>query len=253
MLKVERYMKILNILDERGAVTITELCGTLHTSRATVRRDLVRLDSDKLLERSYGGAIAVVKPAMTDIPPALRQNIQKEEKARIANIAVNYITEGNTIYLGAGTTSRELAALLRKYRHLTVLTNDIAVAMEVSNTENQLIVAGGVLRKSSMALLGYYTEQILKELHVDIAFISADAVDPDHGFLDFNPDEVMVKRLMIKNAKKPIMLCDHSKFHKSALVKVCSLSDIELLITGYELEPDYRQKLLNCDIQVIQS
>ena len=250
MLKAERHKKILDTLDEKGAVTISGLCAALRVSRATVRRDLVELDNDDLLERSHGGAVSIAKPSMADIPLALRQHIRKEEKIRIAEAAVAYIREGNTIYLGAGTTTREVAAKLNKFRQLTVLTNDIAVAMAVSATENQLIVAGGVLKKSSMTLLGNYTEHMLNELHVDIAILSVDAVDPEHGFMDYNTDEVKVKRLMIQNAEKCVMLCDHSKFRKAALVKVCPPSDVDLLITGAALDPDYRQKLANCDVQV---
>ena len=252
MLKAERYRKILNHLQEQGTATITDLCGILDVSRATARRDLVELDRENLLERKHGGAVAIEKSSAADIPLALRRHIQKEEKIRIAKAAVAYIKEGNTLYLGAGTTTREVAVLLKNFRRLTVLTNDIAVAMEVSVTENQLIVTGGVLKKSSMTLLGHFTERILNELHVDIAILSMDAVDPANGFMDYNTDEIIIKRLMIQNADKCIMLCDHSKFFRTALVKVCPLADADLLITGDTLDPDYKQRLMDGDVQVIE-
>jgi len=253
MLRAERYKRILNLINERGVVSITELCEMFNASRATVRRDLAELDGENLLERTHGGAVAVAKPTTADIPLALRQHIQKEEKMRIARAALDYIEEGSTVYLGTGTTAWEVAAQLHRYRQLTVLTNDIAVAMEVSSTKNQLIVAGGALKKtSSMTLLGYYAEHIMSELHVDITILSVDVVDLTHGFMDSNTNELSIKRLMIKNSRRCIMLCDHTKFNKSALVTVCPFDGVDMLITDGALDPNYRHKISEAGVEIVE-
>lgn len=248
MIKQKRYERILDIINELHAVSIDEFCNRLNVSKATVRRDLIYLDEQKLLKRTHGGAVSLVKPAIEDLPIALRHRLYKSEKEHIAEAALDLIHDGDTVYIGTGTTMRLLAQRLRKFSHLTVLTNDIGVAYEVSQgTENGLIVSGGQLTPSTATLVGNFAEATLRDLSVDIAFMSVDAVSIT-GFMDLNTDEVAIKRLMLSNARKRIMLCDNSKFGREAFMTICPLSSVDLTITNNALDVELEQKLLNAGI-----
>ncbi len=191
------------------------------------------------------------KTTTEDLPISFRKTLYKEEKGRISDAALELIQEGETIYLDTGTTTFELAARLSAFKHLTILTNDIDIASEIAHhTENDLIVAGGSLKKSSVTLMGMFTEKMLSELYVDKAFLAADAINLETGFMDYNTDEIPLKRTMIKNSKQHIMLCDHSKFQNTAFMSICPISAIDLTITGKEIDPDMVQKMLDAGAAV---
>jgi len=246
LIKQKRYEKIIDLVNEMHVVSIDDFCSRLGVSKATVRRDLIYLDESKLLKRTHGGAVSLVKPAIEDVPITMRHRMFKAEKEQIAQAALEMIRDGITIYVGAGTTTRELASRLDAFSHLTVLTNDIGVAYEISqHTSNDLILAGGVLKKSTATLIGSFTENILRDLFVEVAFMSADSIKPQAGFMDYNTDEVGIKRLMIANSRKSVMLCDQSKFQNNAFMSICPLSSIDLTITNGGLDPTLEQRLLD--------
>ena len=251
MIKQKRYERIMDIINEHHAVSIEEFCSRLDVSKATIRRDLIYLDEQKLIKRTHGGAVSLVKPAIEDVPISLRHRMYKTEKERIAKAALELIEDGMTLYIGTGSTMRELAAKLSAFSMLTVLTNDIGVAYEVSqNTGNGLIVSGGQLTRSTATLSGCFAENTLRDLAVDVAFMSCDAVTPG-GYMDLNVDEVAIKRMMIRNARRRIMLCDQSKFVGEAFMRICPLSDIELTITNDELQPEKEKELRDRGITIM--
>jgi len=246
MIKQKRYEKILEIVNDARVVSIEEFCNILNVSKATVRRDLIYLDENKQLKRTHGGAVSLIKPAIADVPIFLRHRRFKPEKERIARAALEMIQDGQTIYIGTGTTMRELAILLDAFSKLTVLTSDIGVAYEISQrTSNDLIVAGGMLKKSTASLIGSFTENMLRDLFVETAFISADSVKPKLGFMDYNVDQVAIKRLMIANSRKSVMLCDQSKLHSNAFMSIAPLSAVDLTVINGEIDPELEQSLLD--------
>lgn len=252
MIKQKRYERILSILNENHAVSIEELCDAMDVSKATVRRDLAYLDAQKLLKRTHGGAVTLVKSTIEDVPIAIRHRAHKPEKERIAKAALPLIHDGETIYVGTGTTMRLLASYLRAFSRLTVLTNDIGVAHEIAqNTTNGLIVSGGRLTPTTTSLVGDFAKHALCDLHVDIAFLSADAISAD-GFMDKNTDEVAIKRMMVQNASKSIMLCDQSKLNMHAFMTVCPLRAIDLTLIDGEIDPEIERTLLDAGM-VMQS
>lgn len=251
ILRPERHDKIIQLIKERGIISTADLCSIINASKATIRRDITELDEAKQIKKTHGGAMVVTKPATEELPISLRRFMQKDEKVRIATAALESIKDGDTIFLDSGTTTFELAAKLNAFRHLTVLTNDINIAVEVaSNSENGLIVAGGVLKKKTATLMGMFTEQMLSELHVDKAFLAADAINIESGYMDYNTAEIPIKRIMIKNSRERIMLCDHSKFQNAAFMSICPIHAIGLTITGKEINPDIVQKMQDSGVIV---
>ena len=239
MLRVERLEKILEIVDEKGVVTVDELMDRLGASRSTIRRDLEQMDMGGKLKKTHGGAVRIDKPIVAELPLAVRQQMQTGEKARIGKCAADMVQNGDTIAICAGTTTFHMAAGLADKKDVTVLTNDIAIAAQIAALEGcRLIVAGGMLKDDSMTLVGMFTESMLSELHVETVFMSSDAVDPAVGFLDYNTDEILIKRTMLENSTRRVMLCDHKKFQNKAFMRICDLTDVDEIICGSELDED---------------
>jgi DeoR/GlpR family transcriptional regulator of sugar metabolism len=244
-MKPKRYEQILRIVDAQRVVSIEEFCDKLGVSKATIRRDLIYLDEKQQLKRTHGGAVSLVRPATDDVPIALRHRIHKEAKEQIALAALTLIREGSTLFIGSGTTLQGLAARLNSFSKLTIVTNDVGVAYEIAHrTENSLIVTGGLLRPSTATLCGSLTEQMLRDMHVDTAFLSSDSAQPGMGFMDVNVDEVAIKRSMIAGSRRSVMLMDHSKFRMGAFVSICPLSAVDHTITNADIDPDMEQALL---------
>ena len=243
ILRAERYEKIIQLVRDRAIVSVSEFCNELNASKATIRRDLNELHAKGFLKKTHGGAMVMSTPTTEELPIEVRRLMRKDEKSRIADLALEYIKEDSSIFLDSGTTTFEIAEKLSTYQNLTILTNDINIAYEVSqNTQNNVIVAGGKLKKHSATLMGMFTEQMISQIHVDTAFISVDAVEMKHGFMDYNTDEIPIKREMIQNSRQSIVVCDHSKFQNAAFMTICPINDINLTITGRELDDLYVKK-----------
>lgn len=251
MLKPERYAKIVHIVNESGSATVEELAEALNVSKATIRRDLLQLEEDRAILRTHGGAMKCSHFLTTEVPVYLRINMQKEEKALVGAAAAQLIEEGSTIYISAGTTGRMLATNLHKFHHLTVVTNDIEIAREIAATENDLVVVGGSLKGSSSTLNGFFAEQMLRQLHLDIAFMAADAVDLQKGFMDFRTDEIGIKRIALESSAKSIMMCDTSKFDKPAFVNICPFTAVYAVVTNESTAPEQIAALRETGVQVI--
>ena len=251
MLKPERYAKIVQLVNESGSATVEELAEALSVSKATIRRDLLQLEEDHAILRTHGGAMKCSHFLTTEVPIYLRINMQKEEKELVGAAASRLIEEGSTIYISAGTTGRMLAGNLHRFHHLTVVTNDIDIAREVATTDNDLLVVGGGLKGSSSTLCGFFAEQMLQQMRFDVAFMVADAVDMQKGFMDFNTDEIGIKRLALSSAAKSIMMCDNSKFDRPAFVNVCNFSSVYAVITNEATSPEKIEALRDKGVQVI--
>lgn len=253
MIKPERQRIIVDFVNQHGAATVEELARAARVSPATIRRDLTYLNQDRTIFRTHGGAIVYHQSTTEELPIDVRLQMHKAEKELVAMAAVELIQDGSTIYIGAGTTGRALSSKLRRFRNLTVLTNDIDVAREVALTENTLIVAGGQMKRNSRTLYGFYAEQMLRELQVDAAFMITDALDVKDGFMDYGVDEINLKRMVIRNAKRCVMLCDSTKFNSSAFVNVCPLSAVDVVVTNAEARAEDTQALRDAGLQVVQA
>ena len=216
-----------------STATVEQLSEALQASPATIRRDLNEMAHDGRIIRIHGGAALPTEQPPEELPINVRLQLHSEEKEFIAGAALSLIQENSTVFIGPGTTTRALAAKIgRHFSKLTILTNDIDVAKEISHTDNGLIVTGGQLKKNSCTLYGFFTEQMLHDIKVDTAFLSVDAVDLHNGFMDFGVDEINIKRMVLKNAARCIMLCDVNKFATSAFVQVCPLSSPDIVVTN---------------------
>ena len=257
MIRVERLEQIIRLLSEKQFVSVHEIMQRTGIPKSTLRRDLFELEQQGRLIRTRGGASLSVnnniEKTSNEPPFRVRQTTNREEKIRIAEAAMQYIPYGDTVILDSGTTTYELACKIKEFSgKLMVATNDLFSAVELSaNDELELVVIGGKVRVDNFSMIGYICDRTVNEMHADTAFISADAIDLDHGLMAFSMDEVTSKRSMIKAAREVIVLCDHTKFSTIAFVTISDLSDVDRIITGKELNPKYVSQLRNLGIDVI--
>lgn len=233
----------MEIVKECKVVTIEELCSKLNVSKATIRRDLKELEQNNKLIRTHGGALAIQDNKVPEPTFKVRKNWDIEEKNRIAEAACKYIKPGEVIILDSGTTTLQLAKKMGSFKNITVVTNDIIIAMELSqNKDIDLIVIGGKLRKDFYTLTGIFTEMVLKNIRVDKCFIGADAIDIEFGLMNYNTEEIPVKKLMLTSSREKYALCDHSKFDAVALANICPMDGVNKIITGTETSTETIEK-----------
>ena len=209
MLPERRHQLILRALREDGPSTIVALAERLGVSPATVRRDLVRLDDEGLLTRVYGGAapISDKDDPFTDV--ATMRVGEKDAVARARGRAGQGRRDDR---LDIGTTAHRLARRLRG-RNLTVVTSNMAVYEELADdAEIELVLLGGMLRREYRSLVGFLTEDNLRQVHADHLFLGTSGVRPDGRVMDTTVVEVPVKRAMIAASDRVILLADSAKF-----------------------------------------
>ena len=154
------------------------------------------------------------------------------------------VEDGETIILDSGSTTFEMVKPLQSKSDLTIVTNDLIIAKELSSFPSlNVIMVGGVIRNGIFSSWGTYAEEMLQNINADKTFLAADAVDLKRGILNATPTEVPVKRLMIEAGRKVILLADHSKFFKTALAKVCGLEEISRIVTDSGLSQEIVQSL----------
>lgn len=228
---VARRQKLIQQLELEGSVSIVEQAGALGVSSMTVRRDLAKLAEEGMVTLGHGGA-TLNKGALFERNMAIKQGQHRLEKEKIARAAIEYIEDGDSIFLDAGTTVCEIAKLLVNRRDIVVLTNSLLVANVLSSSESiRQIMCPGTFRARSMCYIGQSTSEFVTRYKVDVCFLSAAGVDLAKGVSV--PDEVdgATKRAVALHAEKTICVADSSKFGKTLFYNVCSLDDIDVLVT----------------------
>jgi len=252
-LKMERHDQIQNLIKDNGRVTVSELSSLFGVSEATVRRDLEELDKLGRIRRTHGGAVQAEK-ASKELPMLQRIGEQSIQKSRIGKAAVELIQNGETIFLGSGTTVIEVARHLPQNISLTVITNSLAVVNELANHPGiELIVIGGMLRQSELSMVGHVAEQAVREFRADRVFLGMYAVDIDCGFTNDYPPEIMTDRAILKIAPEVVILVDHTKFNRVSSMLVDQVDAAQVIITDLDTPQTIIDQLEELGIRVIQA
>jgi DeoR/GlpR family transcriptional regulator of sugar metabolism len=176
-----------------------------------------------------------------------------EEKRRIGRAAAEQIHDGETIFLGSGTTTLEVARRLADKKNLTVITNALTIATQLANNPAiNVVITGGVLRHSELSMIGHIVEHTLKELHADKAIISMRAISLSEGLTNDNVLETMTDRLIIQFAQEVILVADHTKFGKVATGVVAPITAVHTVVTDEQTPMSVIQHLRDTGISVIQ-
>lgn len=251
MLIDERRQHLLAKIQRDGRVLVWELSDQLGISRITIRKDLEFLQSRGLVQRSHGGAIAAQPSALFDPSLPDKQKLHPQEKLRIANAAVKLVEEGQCVILDSGTTTTAIASALRQLSRLTVITNAVNIAAALTDTDFEVILVGGTLRKNSFSLVGPFAEEFLKEMHADVLFLGVDGFDPKVGLTTPNISESRVNRAMVEAAKTVVAVCDSTKFGKQSLALIVPPQKIDMVITDDQIPAHHHEYLEKLGVQVI--
>lgn len=234
----ERRQRILDILRADGRVIVGSLSETFGVSQITIRKDLDTLQERGLVQRSHGGALPPSSStALFDPSVQEKQKLHAQEKKRIAAAAAKMVSDGFCVMLDSGTTTAAIAQALKGFSSLTIITNAINIAAELSDTDCEVILTGGSLRKNSSSMVGPIAEDVLREMHADILFLGVDGFDLEIGLTTPNLPEARVNRAMVQSAKKVVVVCDSTKFSRRSLSRIAPVSAVHHVITDSDL-PD---------------
>ncbi len=227
-----RLAKIRERFSEQPGVSVSDLARQFGVSEMTIRRDLRALEDQAQIQRTHGGAM-LTERMILEFSYRDRREQHREAKRAIAAEARKLVRPGQRLILDTGTTSLELATLLRDERDLTVITPSLAVASELQHSPSvELILLGGVIRQGSPDLTGPVTEHCLGLFAVDIAFQGADGIGLDGSIYNSDLRAARVDQLMRQVAKQSCVLADHSKIGQTALARSGSLAEVDIFITS---------------------
>jgi len=251
MIKTERISIIQDLLSKKPIVSNEELVEALDISKATLYRDLRDFERMGLLRVVRGGITkndSVVALANDD-PYDAKNAVCFDEKRRIAEEAARLIKPNMTVVLDTGTTTYELCQEIIKIGNVQVITNDIHIADAFRMSTNiNVFVIGGQLRKGYYTLVGIFEwASYFQHLSADITFLSCDAISLDRGIMISNSDEIAVKRRMMSLSKNHVLLCDHTKFDRTAFFSFAGLQEIDRIITDSGLSEETYQKYSSDD------
>lgn len=275
MLPEQRYEKIKHLLDEEGSVKTSLLCDLLSASRETVRRDLETMEEQKMLRRIRGGAMKMgsfVSGVSSENSVSINNKEEKKEnypytsfdkrmkehsgdKKAVAQEAVNYISEGQAIALDSGTTSLELAKALKgRFRFLTVVTNSLRIANELSDADGiTLVLTGGIYNADEKAFTSDLATSIFSKINIDILFLTTCGISVERGITYQRVDEIIVQKKMMEASGKTIVIADSSKLGANSLVKMCEIDQISMLITDSHASADQTKALEQAGVKVVIS
>lgn len=245
-----RQTEILDIIRAEGRVVVDDLAARLGVTLQTIRRDLGDLADAGLVDRVHGGAVP--RAGVSNLGYDQRRQMNAAAKEAIGRACAAEIPDPCSLMLNLGTTTEAVARALLGHGSLTVVTNNINVAnILMANPGCEIVVAGGVLRRSDGGLVGDLATQFFEQFKVDIAVIGASALDADGDILDFDLAEVRVSKTIIGRARRVFLVCDASKLQRSAPARLASLADIDTIFTDAPLPAPLAQRCAEWGTRVV--
>lgn len=226
----EREERILNALLEKDTMSIHELAGKLYVSVPTLRRDLIKLEQLGKVIRTHGGARLRKRPADAQVPILLREQEQNTAKDAIARKAAARIHDGDTIMLDASTSAYSIIPYLADFNDLIVITSSAKASFLLGQMGIHNICTGGRMLTHSFAYYGDDAENTVRSYHADVLFFSSRGLSPDGWLTDKSIEENSLRKVMLRQAKKKIFLCDSRKIGHVFLNTLCHLEDVDEII-----------------------
>ncbi|WP_252502172.1 DeoR/GlpR family DNA-binding transcription regulator [Sporosarcina sp. Marseille-Q4943] len=237
MFPLERQKKILELLIVNKVLKISELAQELNVSVETLRRDINLLSSQGKIEKIYGG-VKLVEWNFGESSIDVRMISRLEEKEMIAQKCSEYIHDGDCIYLDSGSTTYQIAKLIKNKKNLTVITNSIPVVNELLTSDIELIIIGGKVRKEEKSVTSYDFLFNFHELNILKAFICASGITVENGISDYNLEEAITRKKMIELSKEVFVAADSTKFGKNVTIGIAPLDKIDYIITDQHVTKD---------------
>jgi len=250
MFPLERRQRIIDLLKEKKVLKHAELTEELGISIDTLRRDLNILSENNEIEKIYGG-IKIVEADAGESAMADRMVSHLEEKENIARLCNEQIQEGDCIYIDSGSTTYQLAKAIKNRKNLTVVTNSLPVITELINSEVELIIIGGKIRRHESSVVAYDYIFNFDELNIVKAFICASGITTERGISDYNLEEAVTRKKIIEISKKVYVAADHTKFGKEVTVRIAPLEKIEYIVTDQHVSPQWIGEFSTCETKLL--
>lgn len=248
----ERRHEILERVLHDGRVAVTDLSQAMGVSEVTIRADLQALADQNLVVRTHGGAIPVSRLS-PDLSFALRRQQQVQAKDHIGQTAAGMIRDGDAIFLDTSSTALAIARHLSHLRHVTVVTNSIAIVHELMEApEISVVVPGGRLRRETASLIGTDGLAQLTRYNVQKGFFGAHGLSLAEGLTDVSSDEADVKRVMVKRCSQVVAVVDATKWGRVGLASFGYIEDLAIIVTDHNAPVDLVAQVQARGIQVIQ-
>lgn len=247
-----RQKEILELARKEGKVTVDDLAERYDVTVQTIRRDLSDLADSGRLDRVHGGA--VMPSGVVNIVYEERRRLNETGKKSIAQACADAIPNGASVFMNIGTSTEAVAHELLDHENLLVVTNNLNIAQTLAaNHSCEIVLAGGVLRRADGGIVGGLTVDMVKRFKFDYAVLGCSAIDADGDMLDFDGQEVMVSSTAIERSRRVMVVADQLKFARKAPLTICSLADVDALITDVSLTDDMMEKCRRWGTEVIVS
>ena len=244
-----RQDQILDLVRRRGFVSIDDLAQRFRVTTQTIRRDINELCERALLRRYHGGA--GLPSSVENLAYSTRQILCLEEKQRIAGMLAEHIPNRASLFINIGTTTEEVAKTLMNHSGLRVITNNLNVASVLSgNPDFEVIAAGGTVRARDRGIVGPAAVDLIRQFKVDFGIIGISGIDTDGTLLDFDYQEARVAQAIIENSAQVLLAADHTKFGRSAMVRLGQMSQIDALYTDRPPPAAFKSMLEAAQVRV---
>ena len=251
MLANQRREKILELIREDGQAKVMDLSRIFKVTEVTIRQDLERMEKEGFIVREHGGAY--LKNIDMNVRSLSLQNKENMTlKRAIAEKAMEFINDGETIILDSGSTTTEIAKLMGEYKNLTVITNALNIALILgANAGINLIVTGGEFKAPTLSLTGQKAADFFQNLHVDRLFLATAGIALKSGLTYPGISDICVKRAMIESANETYLVADSTKIGKNSFASLGALSLIDYLITDSNIKPEDKNWLQDYDVKFV--
>lgn len=247
MLAAERQAKIVEIIQEQGSVQVEELAQQMGVSAMTIRRDFAKLQKEDILKRCHGGAVATQEITYAD-----KQTSYIETKKMLAKICVPFVEPGDTVFLDAGTTTFEIARLIKDVPGIIIVTNDLEIAQLLKSSDAELFLCGGAVQKTTGSMFGHYATQMLEDFKFDVGFFGAATINDMFEVMTPTIEKMWLKRQAPKQCSRSYLVVDSSKFGRQAMSKINTLGDYTGVVTDKDFDEKEMERLRRMKAEIIK-
>ncbi|WP_250278386.1 DeoR/GlpR family DNA-binding transcription regulator [[Clostridium] colinum] len=234
MIANERYLKILNLLNSKGSITINEIVDLLNISESTVRRDLNTLDKEKKLIKVHGGAISNKSIYVTQEESLNHKKfINQDEKKEIAKKASTLIKPNDFVYIDSGTTTYEMTNFITE-KSATYVTNSIPIAQNMIEKNFNVFILGGKIKPNTQAIVGSFAKECIKNFNFTIGFFGTNGISLKNSYTTPDIEEADIKKIAINKSNKVFVLCDSSKFNLVSSITFANIEDACIITNKFD-------------------
>lgn len=228
-----RQQKILDILYETGKISVAKLAKKLYVAEMTIRRDLTAMEKGGFLKRYHGGAVLMAN--QREMPLSHRIMFDEKEKKALSKKCLEFLNDNMIIFIDSSSTCQYIIPHIATFKNMKIITNSVKALLTASNLHIPCVLIGGDYYEQDMCLIGSIAEQYARELNVDLSFFTTAAYSEDGIISDFDEKQLFIRKIMLKNSKQSVFLCEKNKIGKKMLHTLCRSEDVTAILTVDDL------------------